>query len=70
MRFKRSLDTKPGQQPKLSNGCSILKMASLTMVLFVSLDDAEVGYLSKQAAEDIQNGELPLLKLRSGGVCE
>lgn len=61
--IQKSLDTKPGQQPKLSNGCSILKMASASDgTIRISLDDAEVGCLSKQAAEDIQNGDATTIK--------
>ena len=61
--IQKSLDTKPGQQPKLSNGCSILKMASADDgTIRISLDDVEAGCLSKQAAEAIQNGEATTIK--------
>lgn len=55
--IQKSLDTKPGQQPKLSNGCSILKMASADDgTIRISLNNEEVGCLTKSAAEAIQNG--------------
>lgn len=54
---EKSLDTKPGQQPKLSNGCSVLKMASADdCTLRMYLDGTEVGYVTQETAEDILKG--------------
>lgn len=61
--IQKRLDTKPGEQPKLSNGCSVLKMAAVTDgTIRMYLDDAEVGCLTKKAAEDIQAGVATTIK--------
>lgn len=55
---QKSLDTKPGEQPKLSTGCSVLKMASADdCTLRMYLDGVEVGYVTKEAAESILEGK-------------
>lgn len=61
--IQKSLDTKPGEQPKLSNGNSVLKMASVDDgTIRMYLDGKEVGWLTKSAADDIQSGKGTTIK--------
>lgn len=53
--IQKSLNTKPGEQPKLSNGCSVLKMASAEDgTIRMYLNNTEVGYVTKSAAAAIE----------------
>lgn len=61
--IQKSLDTKPGEQPKLSDGNSVLKMASADDgTIRMYLDGKEVGWLTKSAADDIQAGKGTTIK--------
>lgn len=62
-KIQKSLDTKPGEQPKLSNGCSVLKMASAdngTIEMYLNGEFA--GWLTKEAADNISAGESTTIK--------